>query len=79
MMQPCVRKLFTNVSEMSPLTYNRANNVIIKNAIIWNIIHNIFNLRDTDKYIHMYQHMMELKANVLLGEKVVISLYAKKK
>jgi len=33
---------------MPALTYNQANSVITKNAIILNIIHNIFNLRDTE-------------------------------
>ena len=36
------------VSKMPTLTYNQANSVITKNAIILNIIHNIFNLRDTE-------------------------------
>ena len=36
------------VSKMSTLTYNQANSIITKNAIILNIIHNIFNLRDTE-------------------------------
>ena len=33
---------------MSTLTYNQANKVVIKNALILNIIHYIFNLRDTE-------------------------------
>jgi lipoprotein signal peptidase len=33
---------------MPTLTYNRANSVIIKNVIMLNIIHNIFNLLDTE-------------------------------
>ena len=37
-----------NVSKMSTLTYNQENSVITKNTIILNIIHNIFNLRDTE-------------------------------
>ena len=40
MMQSC----FPHVSKMSTFTFNRANNVIIKNAIILNIIHNVCNL-----------------------------------
>jgi len=36
---------------MTTTTYNRANNVIIKNAIILNIIHNIFYVRDTEVVI----------------------------
>jgi hypothetical protein len=35
------------VCKQPTLTYNWANSVIIKNAIILNIIHNIFNLHDT--------------------------------
>ena len=35
------------------ITYNQANSVIIKNAIILNIIHNIFNLCDTEVVIGM--------------------------
>ena len=46
MMRSC--KCFPHVSEMLTLTYNRANSVIINNAIILNSIHNIFNLRDTE-------------------------------
>ena len=36
---------------MPNLTYNQAKNVIIKNAMIFNIIHNIFNIRDTEDVI----------------------------
>ena len=46
MMPSCT--CFPHVSKMSTLTYNRANSVIIKNAIILNIIQNIFKLRDTE-------------------------------
>jgi hypothetical protein len=35
------------ISALPALTYNRAESVIIKNAMILTIIHNIFNLRDT--------------------------------
>ena len=35
------------MNKMPTLTYNQANSGIIKNAIIFNIIHNIFNIRDT--------------------------------
>jgi hypothetical protein len=45
MMQSC--KCFPIVSKMSTPTHNRANSVI-KYDIILNIIHNIFNLRDTE-------------------------------
>jgi len=34
-------------------TYIWMNSVCIKTAIIWNSIHNIFNLRDTDVVIYM--------------------------
>jgi hypothetical protein len=44
-------KCFAHVSKMSSITYNQENSVIIKNAIILNIIHNIFNLRDTEVVI----------------------------
>jgi hypothetical protein len=46
MLPPC--KCFPHVSKMSTLTYNQANKVVIKNALILNIIHYIFNLRDTE-------------------------------
>ena len=36
---------------MPSLTYNRENNIIIKNDIILNIHNTIFNLRDTDAVI----------------------------
>jgi hypothetical protein len=42
MMQSC--KCFQNVSKMSTLTYNLANSIILMNAMILNIIHNIFNI-----------------------------------
>jgi len=38
---------------MPTLTYNRASRVIKENATILNIIHNIFNLRDTEVVICM--------------------------
>jgi hypothetical protein len=38
MMRHC--KYFPHVSKMPTLTYNRANNIIIKNTIILNILHN---------------------------------------
>ena len=44
-------KYFVYVSKMPSLTYNRANSVIIKNVIMLNIIHNIFNLLDTEVVI----------------------------
>ena len=40
-------KSFLHVSKMPTLAYNWANSIVIKNDVILNIIHNIFNLRDT--------------------------------
>ena len=45
MMRSC--KCFSHLSKMPTLT----NSLIIKNAIILNIMHNIFNLRDTEVVI----------------------------
>jgi hypothetical protein len=39
---------FPHVIKIPTLTYNQTNSVIIKNDIILNIIHNIFNPRDTE-------------------------------
>ena len=44
----------SHVSKMLILTYNRSNSVITKTAIILNIIHNIFNLRNTECHIIVY-------------------------
>ena len=44
-------KFFPHVSKMSILT--GANSVIIKKPIILNIMHNIFNLRDTEVVIYI--------------------------
>jgi hypothetical protein len=49
MMRSC--KYFPCVSKMPTLTYNKANRILIKNAIILNIIHKIFNIRDKDVVI----------------------------
>jgi hypothetical protein len=49
LMQSC--KCFPHVSKIPTITYNRASIIIIKNAIILNIIHNIFNHRDTQDVI----------------------------
>ena len=43
----CLSPNISPLSEMPILTYNRANIVIIKNAVIY-IRRNIFNLRDTE-------------------------------
>jgi hypothetical protein len=40
--------VFPHVSKMQSLTYNWANSVILKNAVILNFIHNIFNFRDIE-------------------------------
>ena len=49
-MKMCV----SHVSKMLILTYNRPNSVITKTAIILNIKHNIFNLRNTECHIIVY-------------------------
>jgi hypothetical protein len=49
MMRSC--KCFPFVSKMSTLSQNRENSVVIKTTIILNIIHNIFNLHDTNVVI----------------------------
>jgi hypothetical protein len=46
-----VMDVFPHVSKMTTLIYNQANIVMIKDAIILNIIHNIFNLRDSEVVI----------------------------
>jgi hypothetical protein len=47
-------------------TYNRANIVIIKNAIILNIIHNIFNLCDTEVVCPFVLFLLAIVLSVLL-------------
>jgi hypothetical protein len=49
MMRLC--KWFPHLSKMPSLTYNRENNIIIKNDIISKIKNTILNLRDTDVVI----------------------------
>jgi hypothetical protein len=34
-----------SIFQMRILTYNQANSIVIENAIILNIMHNIFNIR----------------------------------
>ena len=63
MMQSCL-KYFPCVSKMPTLTYNKANRILIKNAIILNIIHKIFNIRDKDVVIC-----------ILLGAVVVVIVW----
>ena len=48
-------KSFPDVSNMPTLAYSRMISIIIKKttAIILNIIHNIFNLRDTEVVVHV--------------------------
>jgi hypothetical protein len=41
-------KCFLHVSEMATLTYNWGVSIAIKNCLILNFIHNIFNRRDTE-------------------------------
>jgi hypothetical protein len=41
-------KYFPYVSKIPTVTYNRTNETTTKNAIILNIMHNIFNLHDTE-------------------------------
>jgi len=52
---------FLHVSKMLTLRYNRANSIEIKKAIIVNIIHNIFNLRDKQLF-----EILKKSNNVLL-------------
>ena len=47
-------KCFPRVNKIRTLTHNRTNSVLIKNAILLNIIHNTFNLRDTDEQEYMF-------------------------
>jgi len=51
MMRSC--KCFPHIPQVSTFIYNRENSVIIKNAIILNIIHNILNLRVTEMVIYI--------------------------
>ena len=44
----------SRMSKMLILTYIRPKSVITKTAIILNIIHNIFNLRNTECHIIVY-------------------------
>ena len=57
-------KCFPPARKMTIFTYNRENIVIIKNAIILSIVHNIFNLRDTEFGICIIL-VLSKKANVL--------------
>ena len=47
----CINNCAFHVLVNATLTYNRTNSVIIKNAIILNIMHNIFNLLDREVVI----------------------------
>ena len=49
MMRPY--KCFSHMSSMPTLTYNWANSAIIEKDLILNIIHSIFNLRETEVVI----------------------------
>ena len=44
-------KSYGHVNKMPSLTYNQANIVIIKNAMILNIMHDIINIRGTEVVI----------------------------
>ena len=46
-------KWYTHMSKIPTFTYNRANNVIPKNAFILNIMHNIFKFLDMEAVITM--------------------------
>jgi len=46
-----MRVFLLRVSKTSTLTNNRANSVITKNSVILNIIHNKFNIRNTEVVI----------------------------
>ena len=52
------------------LTYGQANNVIIKDAIILNIIHNIINLHDTSIILALIKNSDGL--NLHLNIKLVV-------
>ena len=51
MIQSCT--CFSHASKMPTFRHNRTNSFIIKNAIILNILHNIYNLRDTEVNIYI--------------------------
>jgi len=54
-------KCFRQESKLPTLTYSYANSVMIKNAIMLNIIHNIFDLRDTEVIIQcMYKKSLKI-------------------
>ena len=70
MMLSC--KCFQHVNQMPTLSYMHANSIIIKNAMILNIMHNIFKLREinlifgafnTEHHSNLFIHFMY----VLLG------------
>ena len=46
-------KCFPHVNKIRTLTYNPVNSVLTKNDIVLNVIHNTFNLRDTDEREYM--------------------------
>ena len=75
-------KCFPYVSNMQALAYNLLNSVIIKNAIILNFMHNIFNLRDTGVhwttyfcYNHLYEANYDWK--MYMKEKIRFQKIAK--
>jgi len=50
---------FPHVCKIPTLTYNRENSIIIENAIILNMIHNIFNLLDTEVLADLFLYSYE--------------------
>jgi hypothetical protein len=63
-------KRFPHVSKMSTLTNNWENSVIIDNARILNIIHNILSLRDTEVVIYIILVLLHL-----LQPKLIFTLH----
>jgi hypothetical protein len=71
-------KCFPHVSKMPIFTYNQTNSVIIKKAIILNIIHNIRyeNIDEVEKHSHQVAtKFLSTILNVLLNEKKYISMH----
>jgi len=77
MMRSC--KYFARVSNMPTFIYNRANKVIIKNAIILKIMYNIFLLRATEAVIciilvllksaYSLNHYLNIRQYDIIGKK----------
>jgi len=59
------------MSKMPTLTYNRANNVILKNAFILNIMHNIFKFLEMEAVITMrITSVLSFVLNIYFGAKL---------